>query len=113
MAAYQQLLDASPTTSPDQPLLTYTPKHCCFTIKVSMLSRALSILLDALSLGPFLPPQPATAAYQQGLDYTDIKWHGLWASEAFWSYVTSSCAVTSPVAVGMVAAVQDTATSPQ
>ena len=61
---------------------------------------------------PLLPPQPmqrgATVAYRQGLDQIDIKWQGLWTSDAFWQYVTSSCDATSHVATGLTHTIQAT-----
>ena len=54
VAAYHQLFTSSPTTSSDQPLLTYNTQCCSTTVTVSMLSRALSVLLDALGLDPVL-----------------------------------------------------------
>ena len=42
------------------------------------------------------------AAYQQGLVHIDIKCEGLWTSDAFWQYITSSCDTTSPLAEGLI-----------
>ena len=53
----------------------------------------------------------AMAAYWQGLDQVDMKRQGLWTSNAFWQYITSSCAATLPLAVGFSHAVNDTASS--
>ena len=82
-----------------------------------MLSRALSVLLDAiiLNLGLFslhsLWRGRATTVYRQGLDYLDIKHQGLGSSNSLWTYVTSSCTATSPVMAGLAAAIQATASS--
>ena len=35
--------------------------------------------------------------YTAGSDVLDVKQHGMWASDAFWSYITSLCISTSPV----------------
>ena len=52
-----------------------------------------------------------TVAYRQGLDQIDNKWHGLWTSDTFWQYITSSCADSSPLAVGLTHAIHDSASS--
>ena len=50
VAAFNTLLQSFPTPSPNQPLLTYLSPTGLVTVTVSMLARALSILLDALHL---------------------------------------------------------------
>ena len=49
------------------------------------------------------------AAYWQGLDQVDINHQGLWTSDAFWQYITSSCTATSPIAEGCARTVHATA----
>ena len=51
------------------------------------------------------------AAYRQGLDQIDIKHQGLWTSDAFWQYITSSCSATSPLAAGLACTIHGTASS--
>ena len=86
-------------------------------VTVPILSRALATLLHDLryDAGLFslhsLHRGGATAAYQQGLDQIDIKCQGLWTSDSFWQYITSSCTATSPLAVGLACADHDTASS--
>ena len=63
VATYRQLLASSPTMSPDQSFLTYTTQHLCTTVIVSMLSRALSILMDALGLDPGLFSENLSTAF--------------------------------------------------
>ena len=46
----------------------------------------------------------AMAAYRVGTDHIAIKHHGLWASYAFWLYVTSPCVSNSSVAAALPAA---------
>ena len=89
-AAYH-LLNSSPTTSPNQPLLTYT--H----ITVSM---PWALIMDSSTYTAC-----ATATYRQGLDLLHIKQQGLRKGNAFLTYVTSTSAATSPVSLGMAAAV--------
>ena len=49
-----------------------------------------------MTLGMMPASSPSTVyaegAYQQGLDQINIKRQGLWTSDAFWQYITSSCA---------------------
>ena len=47
-------------------------------------------------------------AYRQGLDQIDIKFQGLWTSDTFWQYITSSCTATSPLTVGLTCGIYDT-----
>ena len=109
VAAYTELMAASPTTSPNQPILTMPGRHTYWVVTVSMLSADLNILLDALSLDASLYSLhslrrgDATTAYSAGAQQMDIKRHGLWASDTFWLYVTYPCAQLSPVA-GVLAA---------
>ena len=101
---YLLLLTASPTTFTHQPLLTYLHWGRCTTVRVPILSHALASLLHHLgyNAGPFslhsLRRGGAMAAYRQGLDQIDIKCQGLWTSDAFWQYITSSSSTTSPLA---------------
>ena len=114
VAAYSHLLTSSPTISADQPLLTYIHQGRHTTFTVPMLSQAMSALLEALGLdaGPFslhsLRRGGAMAVYRQGLDHIDITRQGLWFSDAFWQYLTSSCAATSSLAVGLTSTIQAT-----
>ena len=46
-----------------------------------------------------------TAAYRAGIDQLNIKRHGMWASEAFWAYITAPSSMSaSPVATALAAA---------
>ena len=76
-----------------------------------MLASALSVLLDALNLdlGLFslhsLHRGGATATYRQNLDPLHIKQQGLWKSDSFWTYITSTAVSSTPVALGLTSAV--------
>ena len=50
VAAFTEILLASPTTFLNQSLLTFTTKTGITTVTVNMLSQALSIMLQALKL---------------------------------------------------------------
>ena len=82
-------------------LLTYLHWGCCTPVTVLILSRALAALLHDLGYdaGLFtlhsLCRGGAMVAYRQGLDQIGIRCQGLWTSDAFWQYITSSCPATS------------------
>ena len=72
------------------------------TVTVSMLVQGLKIMLDALNMDTklyslnSLGRVGATADYRVGVGQMDLKWHGLWVSGIYWSYVTSPCIAQSP-----------------
>ena len=94
VAAYRQLIQTSPTSLLNQPLITITTGACRQVVTVKMLSSAL-IMLDALSLDSSLYSLHslhrggATWAYRVGAQQLGIKCHGLWASDNFGVYVTT------------------------
>ena len=77
--AYLDLLAASPTTYPNQPLLTFSDGGTTTVMTIPMLARAFNILLEALPLDPghytlhSLIWGSATAAYKGGSDQLDVK----------------------------------------
>ena len=79
-----------------------------------MLARALAVMLQSLGLETALyflhslRKGGVTAAYRAEIDQLDIKWHRLWFSEAFWSYITAPCVSTSPVASALARASEAT-----
>ena len=83
---------------------------------VPILSRALVGLLHHLGLYACLfslhslGRGRATAAYRQGSDQIDITCQGLWTSDPFWQYITSSCPATSPRAEGLTCVIHATST---
>ena len=87
VAAYNSLLQSSPTLSPNQPLLSYSSPPGQVTVTVAMLARALSMLPEGLDLDSrlfslhSLRQGEATAAYRQGLDSHNIKCQGLCMKE--------------------------------
>ena len=86
-------------------------------VMVPILSQALAALVHDLgyNAGLFslhsLCRGGAMAAYKQGLDQIDIKRQGLWTSDAFWQYITSSWVATSPLTAGLAHAIHDTASN--
>ena len=113
VAAYGQLLVVSPTASPNKPLLTITHGGRTTLVTVSMLVRAFSVMVKALGLDPglysiqSLRRGGATSAYRAGVAILEVKWHGLWSSEAFWAYIISPCVATSPVACALATAAKN------
>ena len=90
VAAYKQLLAASPTRSANQQLLlTFNKKGQIHTVTVTMLARALRLMLSAMGLDTVLHSlhrlwrRGATVAYRAWADQLNIKRHGIWSSEAF------------------------------
>ena len=114
VAAYQHLISASPSSSPDHPLLTYHHGAKQVVVIVPLLASALSIMLRALDLDPALYSLHslrrggATAAHRQGLHQEMIKHHGMWSSDPFWTYITSLGVASSSMTVGLARAVQAT-----
>ena len=53
----------------------------------------------------------AMVAYWQGSDQIDIKHQGLWTSDAFWRYIISSCAATSPLTARLARPIEVTISS--
>jgi hypothetical protein len=108
LAAYQALLQLQPTRCPTQPLLSVPGKHGKDTmITTRTLAIALKQLLSALHFDSALYSLHslrrggASAAYNAGVAYNDIKRHGQWKSDAFWLYITSPCVAKSPVAAAL------------
>ncbi len=102
--AFHQLEKVSPTTSPNQPLLTVQRRGRACAITTKTLSKLFKIIVKALRLDSemyslhSLRRGGATAAFNAGVSITDIKRHGNWSSDAFWIYVTSPAVADSSVA---------------
>ena len=109
VTTYKTLLVASPTTSPNQPLLTVTKGRTQSVVTITMLSQALKVLLEALHMDSSLfslhrlRRGGATTAYRAGIDQIHIKCHGMWANTEFWTYITSPSVSDSPVAAPLAA----------
>ena len=108
--AYLDLLAASPTSHPNQPLLTITSVGTTMIVTIPTLVKTFSIFLKALHLDTglyslhSLQQGGATAAYWGSTVQIDIKGHLLWLSDAFWLFVTSPFVAASPVAASLAAA---------
>ncbi len=118
VAAHEALLQASPTTGDDQPLLTYnTTKGSTAIVTIPKLAQALADMLEVLGLPATryslhsLRRGGATAAYKEGVTPEAVKRHGHWSSSAFWGYISAPAAANSTVAAALGAAVA--ATTPQ
>ena len=74
VAGYRQLLVASLTSSPNQPVLTITNGGPTTQVTLCMLARAFSIMIKALGFNPglyslhSLRREGATSAYRAGVD---------------------------------------------
>ena len=113
-AAYQELLAALPTTSPNQMLLTLMEGSTRITATVFMLVKAFKIMIHALGLDQTLYTLHslrrggAISAYRATSDLLEVKQAGMWTINAFWAYITSPCTSTSPVASALATATLDT-----
>ena len=103
LAAYKKLLATSPTESANQSLLTFVRKGQVQTVTVTMLARALRLMLQDLELDTGLNSLHslhrggATAVYMAGANHHDINRHGIWSNDAFWAYIMAPCVSTSLV----------------
>ena len=86
VAAYRDLL-ASPTTPPNQPLLTVTIRGKQAEVTVDMFTRALKVVLDAFGVDTSLySPHsmrrgvPRLPTGQESTNWIYIKHHSMWAS---------------------------------
>ena len=83
VAAYMDMLRASPTTLFNHPLLMFTSSKGPQTVTVKMLSQALDIMLEALKIDTSLyslntlKEEGATTADRHGAQQIDIKRHSL------------------------------------
>ena len=78
-------------------------------LTVTMLARALGIMLQALGLDTGLYSLHSlckggtTATYGARANQLDIKRLGIWSSDAFWAYFMAPCVPTSPVVRALAA----------
>jgi hypothetical protein len=83
-----------PTATQDSPL--FTLPHSEVPVTISYLTGALHILLEALHISPqpyslhSLRRSGATEAYKAGVGYAQIKSHGTWRSDSFWTYISTT-----------------------
>ena len=109
--AYKDLLKVAPTSQPRQPLLMYFHNQSKHVLTAPLLNSLLRKLLIMLHIPPenysfhSLRRGGATTAYHAGVKITDVKRHGVWASDSFFKYITDPVVALSPVssALGNVA----------
>jgi hypothetical protein len=112
VAPYKLLLQQSPTTSANQPLLTQMVNGRCMILTSVLLNKLLRRVLRHLgmeqSLYSFhsLRRGGATTACHAGVKISEVKRHGTWASDSFWTYLTSASVEQSPVAHALSSAVK-------
>ena len=108
--AYLDLLRLSPTLSRDQPLLMFVRQGVNNVLTSPLLNKLLSDLLNKLGLDSSkfsfhsLRRGGATTAYHGGVKISEVKRHGVWASDSFWQYVTQANVSLSPVAKALALA---------
>ena len=106
-AAYQQLLQHTPTISPNHPLLQVPAaasaplaRRC---VTSSQLTAALKILLRSAGLPRSsytlhsLRAGGATDAHRAGAQPLDIQRHGAWASDTFREYLAAPLLASAPI----------------
>ncbi len=104
LQAYLDLLHSSPTSHPNQALLTRQVNGLPEPFTATFLSHLLKDMLTPLALDPGLYSYHslrrggATAAYHAGVSVDDIKRHGGWKSESFWAYISAPAVQANPVA---------------
>jgi integrase len=93
--AIRRMLALKPThATPASPLFTLPNTDIPMT--TTYLSEALQIIVQALGATPAayslhsFRRGGASAAYQAGVDYAQIKSHGIWSSDSFWGYIATS-----------------------
>ena len=93
--AITRMLTLKPATATqDSPL--FTVPNSDVPITIPYLSGALHIMLQALNISPqpyslhSLRRSGATEAYKAGVSYAQIKTHGTWSSDSFWSYISTT-----------------------
>ena len=112
VVAFHHLISASPSSSPDHLLLSYQHGGHQVVVTIPMLASAFSSMVGVLDLNPTLGSLHslrrggAIGAHRQGLHQQIIKPHGMWSSDSFWSYITSTGVASSPVATGLATMVQ-------
>ena len=89
IAAYQQLIVASPNQKPNQPLFTMASAGGPVIVNTRLLTNAaLKHMLHGLGMDSTLSSR--LAVYCTGVDIVDVKRHGNWSSETFCGYTTAS-----------------------
>ena len=90
------MLNDQPTSKDTKVPLFIVPDTNFVPLTSKYLSEALQIMLNALNIQEKLYSLHsfrrggATAAFHAGVNFTQIKRHGTWASDCFWEYVTNS-----------------------
>jgi hypothetical protein len=110
VAAYTDLLLMSPTRHPQDPLLLLPTDKGRKIVTITHLRDAFTKLLEQVGLSTSkyslhsLRRGGATQAFDSGVHHLHVKRHGMWSSDAFWGYITSSAVAQSPVATALAAA---------
>jgi hypothetical protein len=113
--AFKDLIAATPTVHPKQPLLTYKLGSRLQVLTAPLLNKLLAEMLSVLHLDPqeysfhSLRRGGATTAYHGGVKLQQVMRHGAWATESsFWQYVTQPAITASPVAAVLARAASST-----
>lgn len=100
VAAYTDMLQVVPTRHDNDPLLYTVGGHRqLLPLTTRCLRSSFTIMMDSLGYNASryslhsLRRGGATAAYLAGVNYTQIKRHGAWKSDAFWTYIAPTATV--------------------
>ena len=107
--AYREMEDLVPTQSENQPLLSLptSSSHISDPVHPDWLAKMLSISLLQMGEDPTvysfysLCRSGATAAFAAGVEFAQIKKHGCWRSDAFWTYITHATTGHTPVTAAL------------
>ena len=102
--AYHRMCQLIPTRSANDPLLT-SPRRRVVT--ASELNKVLKVVCEILGVGVIgmhsLRRAGAETSYRSGfVSISDIKKHGTWQSDAFWSYISKTAIATTSAVPGVM-----------
>ena len=101
--AFRDMDTALPAPAPNSPLLLLTDRqNRLVPLGLDKLNKAFKVLISSAGYSSdqysfhSLRRSGATTSYHAGIDFTHIKRHGAWNSDAFWEYISAD-ATQSPV----------------
>ena len=101
VTAYKAMMGLVPTSSPNDPV--FMMPYSRQTITTKWLSEQLGNMSECLGFRRRITFHDfrragAKLCYMAGVNFTNIKQHGTWSSEAFWTYISrETLAQTSPI----------------
>ena len=112
--AFRDMDTAIPASGPNSPLLLLRNQHNKrIPLCLDKLNQAFKVLITSAGYSHkqfsfhSLRRGGATTSYHAGIDFSHIKQHGAWNSDAFWQYISADV-THSPVATALGAVVATT-----